>query len=955
MTLENVDDIYPLSPLQKGMLYHSLSARNTGVFIQQIVLTIEGDLRSDHLALAWDRLVSAHPVLRTAFLWDGLDEPLQVVRTNVTTPWSVDDWRSFSVPRQEEAWEALLTKDCATDFDLARAPLSRMKIVRFGDRLWKWVWTNHHLQCDGWSTHLLLRQLWKNYRQCFTGETSSDAAAARPSLFRDYISWLKQQDPQIAQRFWREQLAGFVEPANPQLIPVDVSGNTDNPTNQLSGRSHCQQSLTLSTKHSSRLREFARQNRLTLNTVTQGAWGILLSRYSGKDDVVFGVTVSSRPTDLKGIDEAVGLYINTMPARFRTDVDLDIVEWLTNLQSTQRKQREFAYAALPDVMRCSDIPAGEALFDTLFVFENYPADQTADQVSDLAVLDVEILERSNYPLAILVVPDDDIRLIAVHDRKEYPRAAVLRLLKQMEHILIQFPQHPEQSPSSFSIATEAERLTVLNEWNHSLPDPPSECLHELIEHQAARSPASVAVRFRSESRTYGELNSQADVIAEGLIQEGIRSGDHVALLTERSVDMLTGVLAILKTGAAYVPISLDWPADQLKSALTEAEVTVAVAQQSLVPRLPPETRAVLLDQRQETADCRRVTSPGSRQALAAGSPAYIIFTSGSTGRPKGVAVSHSSIVASTQARSDFYPQSPKRFLLLSPLSFDSSVAGIFWTLCTGGTVILPGPQGERNAHELAELIVRHSVTHLLCLPTLYEVLLDEEDPTQLTSLQSVIVAGEACPRRLPHKHRRSVPAARLYNEYGPTETTVWCTAMEIGNTPDHQVPPIGRPISCARAYVLDQHRHVLPAGASGELFIGGLGVSLGYVNQPQRTAERFSPDPYIARGRMYQTGDLACFTPDGTLLFLGRMDRQVKIRGHRVEPGAIEHALKSHPSVREAAVFAVSEFPEHITCDRAELSCRLSELPDEVALNLINKVKFSHDVDPQSLSVEVDR
>lgn len=967
MSLENVDDVYPLTPMQKGMLFHSISEPGTGVFVEQIVCSLAGNLNIDRFKKAWDTVATRHPVLRTAFLWDGLDEPLQVVRSSVETNWIHADWSQSSNPERQERLEELLNSDRLTDFDLSQAPLVRMTLIHESDNNWKWIWTFHHLVGDGWSTQLLLQEI----RSEYDGTSADHCLHDGPQLaYHNYVEWLVQQDQRSAEIYWRNTLAGFDTKTQLNIFdkqtPISIG--------------HSQQVRNLPETLTTSIREFARQHRLTLNTVIQGAWSVLLSRYSRTDDVVFGVTVSGRPAELNGIEHATGLFINTLPTRIKTDGDLPIVEWLAELQTAQRELRQFEFSSLASVQKWSDLPPGESLFETIVVFENYPEPDASDSKSDFEITDIAFHEQSNYPLALLVVPGKGMQLIAVHDTQRFSDTATAQLLVHIEQILSQFVDSPFALPKTLPLVSPEEREHFVNGCNHPANRIHQDCLHHLFENHARQTPNAPAVVFQSESVSYAEIDRQANVLANRLISKGIQPNDRIGLLTERSVEMVVGIIGILKSGAAYIPFDTHWPAQHLAVVMNDANVDIVVTHGELPDSLAKtnaQTVGITTDSdsgANSGANSRvneNSTSNAPTTNVGAADLAYLIYTSGSSGRPKGVAVTHSNIVHSTKARDEFYPNAPQRFLLVSSASFDSSMVGLFWTLSQGGTVVLPKPDGERDLHHLCDLIARHKVTHTLCLPSLYDLLLDElrlenhasdeslpdsASGSFSNTLKVVIVAGETCPSHLYQKHAQTLPNSALYNEYGPTEATVWTTAHQVTNNDSGSQVPIGKPVSSVRIYLLDQHRQLVPTGVIGEIYVGGVGVAQGYLNRPQVSAERFVEDPFLPGSRMYRTSDLAYDRGDGTLMFMGRSDQQIKIRGHRIEPGEIEHVIKTHPAIEDVAV--VGKTDDSLTTKSPAIQSknlveRLAALPNNGAETMIRKIEGMSDAAIDQLLAEI--
>ena len=889
--MENVEDIYALAPLQEGLVFHTISDPASGVFVDQVSAVLAGDLDPAAFRQAWTTAVARHAALRTCFLWDGLDEPLQVVREHVAIPWAEEDWRGLDAPLVEQRLATLLRDDRRRGFDLSAAPLLRMTLACLTPRTWRWVWTFHHLIADGWSTAIILRQVFATYAAVRRG---ADPGLDPPFRYRDYIGWHAQRDLEPAEAYWRRELRGFTAPTrlNVQHPP---------PAGDALGRQR-RRVLTPDTTRS--LSSLASAQRVTLNTVVQGAWSLLLSRYAHDDDVVFGVTTAGRPPELPGVEDAVGLFINTLPLRPRIDPDAPLSDWLRALQKKQFEIREWEFTPLAAVQRWSEVPAGQPLFESILVFENYPAAGALSGGSGIELRDLDIFEQSNYPLALLAVPAECLELIAVYDANRFGDALMTRMLDHLAVLLQAFVDAPQRPLREFALLTDAERQQLLAAWNDTRADQPrAACIHDLIEATAGTHPDALAVVSADAELTYRQLDRRANCVAHGLRAIGVGPDTCVGLYIDRCADMVVGILGILKAGGAYVPLDIDYPIEQLRFIVADADLSVVLTGQTLLESLPDSrARVIAVDALAASTDGPGDLPPprqSGRDHLA-----YVIYTSGSTGKPKGVMVTHRNLVHATAARIDHYPGAVGRFLLLSSFAFDSSVAGIFWSLCTGGALVLPARRLEQDMARLAALMSERRVTHLLCLPALYGLILAHGRGAHLGALKLAIVAGEACPATVAAQHLTRLPQTPLYNEYGPTEGTVWSTVHRVRSDDLHGPVPIGRPIANTGVYLLDQHRHAVPVGICGELYLAGPGLARGYRNSPELTAQHFVSlcvDHQPVR-RLYRTGDLACYRDDGRLLFLGRVDAQVKVRGYRIELGGIEATLVGHPAVREAAV-----------------------------------------------------
>ena len=901
MQLENVDDVYALSPIQEGMLFHSISAPDSGVFVEQIIIAISGDLDRSTFKRSWQDLVQQHPTLRTMFLWDGLDEPLQVVRQSVSLDWTEIDLSTKPKEQLDDAVEHFLRSDRRRGIDLSHAPLMRMTLVDAGRNAQEpqgasqfFVWTFHHLLTDGWSTSLLIREVFERYASKLAGSDFQ----TNPSLaYGDFIAHLDGIDDERAREFWREQLSGYDSPLRLRSPSFNQRTTSNDPV------SFDRTKLTLSRELTKQARELARQSRVTLNTVLLGAWAILLSRYCRSEDVVFGTTVSGRQADLPGIENAIGVFINTLPIRIRCN-DATLSSWLRGIQQQQVAARNFEHSSLSMIQRCADIKRGEPLFESIVVFENYPEAAEFDQPGcGFQIEAIDYREQSNYPFALLVVPKETIDLHLVFDEAVASLPLAQQLLAGLARLLESFSGAPDRSVIHHGLLSPSEQQAVLarNSCNGQADRDPQTVV-SLIDRAASQRPDAVALVDGDRSMTYRMLDRHANRIAKQLIESGASPNDLVGVMAERSCEMIAGILGVLRAGAAYVPLDPEYPRSRTTTVLEDARIELVLASAKFGDRMSGEITIMPLAIDDDCPDQPRVDVPIKLDQIA-----YVIYTSGSQGRPKGVPITHRNLVSSTLARRPFYGEPVGAFLLLSSFAFDSSVAGIFWTLTDGGKLVLPPPGSEKDLEVVSNLIAREQVTHTLCLPTLYELLLDNTPADLLSSCRYVTVAGEACSPTTIARHFQRNPSARLFNEYGPTEATVWCIACEL--LPEHTAGPvpIGKPIAGIQAMVLDAHRNLLPDGVIGELYVAGDGLARGYLGNAKLTEEHFVSHPFAGEGsKMYRTGDLVYQDDQGVLFFRGRVDQQVKVRGHRIELAEIENTLLQDDAIQEAVVVATS-------------------------------------------------
>ncbi len=893
MSKRNVEAVYPLSPMQQGMLFHSLYAPDSGVYVEQMTCTLGGDLDVVAFERAWQQVVERHPILRTAFVWKRLDRTFQVVHREVGLSLERLDWRGLSAPEQVAQLEAMLRADRCRGFDVSKAPLLRLALMRTAEDSWQFMWTHHHAVLDGWSVPLLLKEVLALYEATRQGRAVR-LESVRP--YRDYIAWLQKQDLSKAEAFWRKTLEGFTAPT---LLVVD------HPTQGTAGYAELETRLSAETTEA--LQSLARQNQLTMNTLIQGAWALLLSRYSGEKDIVFGATVSGRPADLSGAESMVGLFINTLPVRVQVPPEVTLLPWLKQLQAQQVELRQYEYSPLVQIQGWSQVPRGLSLFDSILVFENYPVGDFLQQMEkSLRVRDVRSLEQTNYPLTVASGPGRELVLKILYDGRRFDADTIVRMLGHLSTLLESFAANVNQCLSTLPLLTEAERHQLLIEWNSTAAYYPHDrCIHQLVEEQVEQTPDAVAVTFEDKALTYRELNRRANQLAHYLRRLGVESETLVGLYLERSLEMVVSILGILKAGGAYLPLDPTYPWDRLAFMLEDSRAPVLLTQAGLVGELLTRgAKIVCVDA--DWAAIAHESEANPVSGVTADNLAYVIYTSGSTGRSKGVLLQHRGLCNFVIEQSrGFGIEAGSRVLQFASLSFDASVAEIFDVLVRGATLCQASRDTLASVTDLVRLMREQAITAVTLPPSLLALLPADDLP----ALRTVISAGESCPVEIAI---RWSAGRRFINAYGPTEATVgpcWYLvedADQLGTT-----VPIGRPIANVQLYVLDEQLQPVPVGVPGELYIGGVCLARGYLNQPELTAERFISHPFSTEpgARLYKTGDLTRYRPDGNLDFLGRTDNQVKIRGFRIELGEIEAALTQHPAVREAAVLAREDEP----------------------------------------------
>ncbi len=924
MKLENVEDIYPLSPMQQGMLFHSLSAPQSGMYVEQLLCSISGDLNIPAFQQAWQRVIDRHPILRTAFLYQGLDEPLQVVRQHVELPWELQDWCALAPAERDARLKAFSQAESTQGFDFNRPPLMHLVLAKMGEQAYRFIWSFHHILIDGWSMSQVFKEVLAFYGAFQQGR---ELQLAEPPAYRDYIAWLKGQDLAQAKSFWTKTLAGFNEPTDLSICRA-AGGPTD------SQIAHQEQRTRAPAAVIEMLQSIAHRHQLTLNTILQGAWALLLSHYSGSEDIVFGVTVSGRPPHLDGVESMVGLFINTLPLRVRVPPQEALLPWLKQIQDQQVAAGQYEYSPLAEVQTWSEIPRGQALFESILVFENYPLSNPQDKYSasrgakgqqnssdeftneiEVGGLRLEISHthsKTNYPLGLMAVPSHELWLHAFFDPRRLEADAVKQMLTHWETLLENVAAHPESTLAELPFMTEGERNQLLWGWNNTRTDYSLDrCVHHLFEAQARLRPRATALIFEGKQLTYQELDQQANQVARYLRQQGVVPDVLVGICMERSLEMIVATLGVLKAGGAFVPLDPTYPKERLAYMLEDSQVSVLLTQERLTEALPEHSaKRVCLDRDWELIAQQSITDQAS--PVGPENLAYVIYTSGSTGKPKGVCIPHRSIVNRVLWTKELLEFTEADCAVQkTPFVFDVSVGELFLPLAAGGRLVIARPGGQWDSAYLVQLICKEKITFIHFVPSMLRVFLQEPGLESCMTLKHIWSGGETLSAELAKQVSERLHV-RLYNGYGPTEATVGVTCHICHPTQQPSLVPIGRPIANARLYLVDHQGQLVPIGVPGELCVGGIPVGRGYLHRPDLTSEKFVPDPYGLEpgARLYKSGDLARYRPDGEIEFLGRMDHQVKMRGFRIELGEIETALRQHTAVREAVVLVRETAPD---------------------------------------------
>jgi iturin family lipopeptide synthetase B len=916
----NVEDIYILTPMQEGMLFHTLFDKNTSAYFEQTSYRLKADLEVDIVKRSLNELFKRHDILRTAVVHEGrgIDRPVQLVLKDRHIDFIYEDLRGLGVENgdgeQEQYIGDFKEKDRQRSFDLGQDPLMRIAVLQAGDREYEFVWSHHHILMDGWCTGIIITEFFEIYNS-FREKRPYKLAPVQP--FRTYIEWLERRDEHVSEEYWTKYLAGYEQLTGvpkPGILPGSDTAYRNEHINFLYGKGK-----TL------RLTELAGKYDVTLNTIVQAAWAIVLGKLNGKRDVVFGAVVSGRPSEIERVEAMVGLFINTIPIRIRCGESTGFSELLRQVQEEAVESERHHYFPLAEIQ--SHHPLKQSLLDHIVVFENYPLAEKIDGVMNnfkknnesltWELSNIDRFEQTNYDFNIIIGLAEQLNIIFFYNANRYEAGYLTKVCEYFKKVLDQVIDNPVMALAEFTILSEEERRQVLVAFNDTEADYPADkTLYELFEEQVEKTPESIALISADRQLSYMELNERAAHLAEILIKKGVGPNHIVGIMIKRSIEMMTGIFGILKSGGGYLPIDLDYPAQRVRFILADSGVKLLLSTRPLPAEagLPGnlEVETVYLDEIEKL----RVLPARENLFYSPANPAYVIYTSGSTGKPKGVIISHRSVINRLDWMQRSYPIGGQDVLLQkTPVVFDVSVWELFWWSFNGAALCLLGCGEEKNPEAIAAAIGKSRVTTMHFVPSMLNAFLEylEDsrtfDHNSCAGLRQVFSSGEALENHQMTKFRQLLGrknGTKLINLYGPTEATVDVSYFDCPTSGELAGGiPIGKPIHNIRLYIMDKNMNPQPIGIPGELCISGVGLARGYLNRPELTAGKFiTKSAFEPResGILYRTGDLARWLPDGNIDFMGRLDYQVKIRGNRVELGEIESRLAKHEGIKEAVV-----------------------------------------------------
>ncbi|PQP84731.1 non-ribosomal peptide synthetase [Paenibacillus sp. PCH8] len=934
VALGELENVYTLTPLQKGMLFHSLLDANSEAYFEQVTFDLYGSLNIEAFTQGLDTLVQRNEALRTNFITGWRDEPIQVIFRERKCEVYFEDIRPVSDEDPEKRIADFVSADKANKFDLARGPLMRVTVLHTGDESYHVIWSHHHILMDGWCMSFMIKEVFDTY---FAFQEKRTLELPPVTSYSRYIEWLEAQDAAKASRYWSKYLAGYDQQTK---LPQEKTQL------KLGAFEAAEIDVELSKELTGQIEQVARQQQVTLNTFMQTVWGLVLQIYNNSEDVVFGSVVSGRPAEIPGIESMIGLFINTIPVRIQGKAEEAVADILRKTQDQALASGAYETFPLFEIQSLSE--QKRDLINHIMVFENYPMEEQIEQVvggdkEALKIANIQSPEQTNYDLDITVIPEEHILLRFTYNALTYREEDIRLIHGHFARALEKVAANPNIRVNQLELLTTAENEQILGAFNPAQPEEaPVATFHRLFEEQAERTPKAAAVVYENDQLTYAELNEQANRLATTLRASGIGRESIVGILAERSVDLLVAVLAVWKAGGAYVPLDPDYPADRVRFMLEDSGAKVLLTQTSLRERAQAwlgeeelALEAVLYLDDEASYSEERANTPisssnisgkltGARMTGDASHPnvdtesfhearpedlAYVIYTSGTTGKPKGVMIEHSSLVntAAGYRREYRLDQFPVRLLQLASFSFDVFVGDIARTLYNGGTMVIVPKDDRIDPSRLHYWIRQQQITIFESTPALIVPFLEyvHEQRLDMKGLELLITSSDSCSvadyRTL---QERFGSLFRIINAYGVTEAAIDSSFydVELEKLPQTGHVPIGKAWLNAKFYIVDAHLNPVPVGVLGELVIGGIGVARGYLNRPELTEEKFVDSPFAAGERLYRTGDLARWIEDGNVDFIGRIDNQAKIRGYRIETGEVEAKLLSVGGVKETVV-----------------------------------------------------
>ncbi len=927
----NVEDILSLTPMQEGILYHYLHDPDSPQYFEQLLLEFRTHIDVKVFLKSWNHVIQVNQLLRTIFRWKKIERPVQIILQEQELQFTFTDMSHFTEAAKEEQVKKISLLDRQRSFELEVKPPFRIHLYKMSEIKYFVLLSYHHIILDGWSTAIILQEFLEAYNRILQGLAIE---ISPKQVFKNYLKWLKSRDMEQDLIFWKEYLADF---ETNTLLPEDSSIPLVNP-GEVTVDGMGSREILWDQPLSNSMENLAKRLNITLTDIVNTAWGILLQRYNNCFDVLFGLTVSGRPVEILNIEKMVGLFINTIPLRIKTDTDQTISQLLKEVHKNSQQLHDHTYTPLVEIQKVSPLASQEKLFESLLVFENYPLEQL-DSFPGLQIESYQSIELTNYQLTLIFSPGayPGLKVKWLYNLDLVSTATINRLNQILENIVSKMPNSLDRRITELDILTIEEKRQILYSFNQQTEEIlKSKPIPKLWKEQVEKYSDAQALVYQNTIISYKELDIMVEKLASVLKDWGVTNETIVGIITEPSLEMIVGILGILTAGGAYLPIHPDYPVERIDYILHDSSAKILLYQEQFISlvedlaiehlmgfTIPRESifsetekfnvhkkfiNSVIISCRDAKFEQKtNLANPRIDQVHCEPRDlAYVIYTSGSTGRPKGVLVEHGSLSNLLSNMQREFPVAPgDTYLLKTNFTFDVSLTEIFGWILGGARLAILEPEGEKDPQKIVDRIRDYQVTHLNLVPAMYNLFMDyleDNDVARIKSLKYLMVAGEAILKEQVRRFYQLTQGIEFINLYGPTEATIYATKFDLSHFEKYRTVPIGDGLVNLQIFVVNQAMTLQPIGFWGELCIAGIGLARGYVNEPKLTSEKFITNPFKSSGKMYRTGDLVRWLPDGNLEYYGRLDNQVKIRGYRIETGEIENQLLQHPLVKEVIV-----------------------------------------------------